>query len=378
MARNQPFLENVATSASLMTSSSSSSRRRSDRRGAPAVKTPARTLDLTAEDPLERLEQFCKFMGYTSRFHIGEIFTNGVLVELDVSQIIQSTNSKKLFWREVHFVRTSDDGGDLVKRAKCVVAVMVLDKLGLSPDLMTVIPDPTAADPQLVAAAAEPNDSRVAKASPPSPSPEPAKPPKSFLSALKKGLVVPVAIPIAPTAERDTEVLTEAMPSAEPSTPSADAPTPSEEPPTPSPKIAPTPSSDASSSVDESVVTLLRKEVSEIKNRHQIVSGNVQDQNAIEDATYRIMTLFSQMKELGMHDASLQELSDEFVESQKAYLRELEKKMAPRLETAIRSGSDEGGKPEVTTEKPVSPRVLERVKSWASMVSDDERNGNLP
>lgn len=87
-----------------------------------------RSIILTREDPLERLEQFCEQGLYSYEFHHDE-FQNGVMCSLKLKKGGQTIA------KEARFVKTfavvGDEGESLLTRAEKTVAAVLLDNLDL-------------------------------------------------------------------------------------------------------------------------------------------------------------------------------------------------------------------------------------------------------
>lgn len=90
------------------------------------AKIADRVIDLTHEDPLERLKQFCSQGQY--RFHFKwDKFANGIMCELEITyQLGHPETPKRLLVKEARFV-----GGEDIEHAKKVVAAVLLERLGL-------------------------------------------------------------------------------------------------------------------------------------------------------------------------------------------------------------------------------------------------------
>lgn len=85
------------------------------------------TINLTEEDPLDRLEELAKQGDYTYHFS-WDNFKNGFMCELELSYYLdlRKKTSKKLLCKEARFVEGSD-----LYHAKKVVAAILVDRLGL-------------------------------------------------------------------------------------------------------------------------------------------------------------------------------------------------------------------------------------------------------
>ncbi len=101
-------------------------------------RTTGLDINLTATDPLERLEEFCKQGKYEFAFGWDK-FNSGVMCELSIFYELCNNRAtdivipatRKLLIKEVRYVKTIDP--DSVNYAKKVTAAILLERLGLSP-----------------------------------------------------------------------------------------------------------------------------------------------------------------------------------------------------------------------------------------------------
>jgi len=84
------------------------------------------SIELTEEDPLERLKQFCAQGSYRYNY-VWDAYQNGIMCELDITYFLNpAPNSKRTLVKEVRFVSGTD-----VQYAKKVLAAVLLERLGL-------------------------------------------------------------------------------------------------------------------------------------------------------------------------------------------------------------------------------------------------------
>lgn len=89
-----------------------------------------RSINLTREDPLERLEELCEQGLYNYEFHTDE-FQNGVMTTLE----LKVKGGQTIIIKEARFVKNllsdSKEAETVLVRAKKIVSAILLDKLDL-------------------------------------------------------------------------------------------------------------------------------------------------------------------------------------------------------------------------------------------------------
>jgi hypothetical protein len=91
-----------------------------------AAKISDKSIELTQDDPLERLKQLGT-QGYYKYHFNWDMFQNGVMCELEITYLLtHQQSSRKTLIKEARFVKGTD-----LQYAKRVLAAVALERLGL-------------------------------------------------------------------------------------------------------------------------------------------------------------------------------------------------------------------------------------------------------